>query len=133
MTINHKTVAKLMKEMGLSCQVRKKKYSAFKAHMAATKGAQYLKPTYAEYPDRKWVTDVTEFNIQGKKIFLSVLLDLFNREVRAYSIDNRPFFKLVQDMMKDALNTFDDCRGLLIHSWIRLAIPSQGICQAFTQ
>ncbi len=117
MTINHKTVAKLMKEMGLSCQVRKKKYSAFKAHMAATKAPNILnRDFHAEAPDRKWVTDVTEFNIQGKKIFLSVLLDLFNREVRAYSIDNRPSFKLVQDMMKDALNTFDDCRGLLIHS-----------------
>ncbi len=53
----------------LSCQVRKKKYSAFKAHMAATKAPNILnRDFHAEAPDRKWVTDVTEFNIQGKKI-----------------------------------------------------------------
>jgi transposase InsO family protein len=31
----------------------------------------------AERPEEKWVTDVTEFNINGEKLFLSPLMDLF--------------------------------------------------------
>ncbi len=51
-------------------------------------------------------------SISREKIFLSVLLGLFNREVALIPLIIVSF-KLVQDMMaKDALNTFDDCQRL---------------------
>nr|MRK29587.1 hypothetical protein [Klebsiella pneumoniae]MRK77175.1 hypothetical protein [Klebsiella pneumoniae] len=34
----------------------------------------------ASKANEKWVTDVTEFPVQGKKLYLSSVLDLFNRE-----------------------------------------------------
>ncbi|BDP88262.1 hypothetical protein EfmAA818_18580 [Enterococcus faecium] len=37
-------------------------------------------------PNKKWVTDVTEFKIKGRKIYLSPILDLFNGEIISYSI-----------------------------------------------
>ncbi len=40
----------------------------------------------ASKANEKWVTDVTEFPVQGKKLYLSSVLDLFNREVIAYSL-----------------------------------------------
>jgi len=39
---------------------------------------------HAERPNQKWVTDVTEFNVRGEKLFLSPVLDLYNGEIVAY-------------------------------------------------
>lgn len=38
----------------------------------------------ADKPNLKWVTDVTEFNVQGDKLYLSPVMDLYNGEIVAY-------------------------------------------------
>lgn len=35
----------------------------------------------ADKPNEKWVTDMTEFKLFGQKLYLSLILDLFNGEV----------------------------------------------------
>jgi putative transposase len=35
----------------------------------------------AERMNQKWVTDVTEFNVGGEKLFLSPVMDLHNGEI----------------------------------------------------
>jgi transposase InsO family protein len=41
---------------------------------------------------------MTEFPVQGKKLYLSSVLDLFNREVIAYSLSERPVMEPAQDI-----------------------------------
>ena len=55
---------------------------------------------YAERPNEKWVTDVTEFNVRGEKLYLSPVMDLYNGEIVAYETSRRPVFKLVGSMLK---------------------------------
>ncbi|MFY3768223.1 DDE-type integrase/transposase/recombinase, partial [Escherichia coli] len=38
----------------------------------------------ATRPNEKWVTDVTEFAVNGRKLYLSPVIDLFNNEVISY-------------------------------------------------
>jgi len=38
----------------------------------------------ARSPNQKWVTDVTEFNVKGTKLYLSPVLDLYNSEIIAW-------------------------------------------------
>ncbi|XYJ92347.1 hypothetical protein AEMCBJ_32970 (plasmid) [Cupriavidus necator] len=38
----------------------------------------------ATRPNEKWVTDVTEFSVGGKKLYLSPVLDLYNGEIIAW-------------------------------------------------
>ena len=48
---------------------------------------------YAEKPNEKWLTDVTEFkyyiNGEKKKIYLSAILDLYDRRIVSYVIGDR--------------------------------------------
>ena len=57
----------------------------------------------AKRPNEKWVTDVTEFNVKGEKLYLSPVMDLFNGEVVAYEMHPRPLFPLVGNMLKKRL------------------------------
>jgi transposase InsO family protein len=57
----------------------------------------------AERPNQKWVTDVTEFNVRGDKLYLSPIMDLYNGEIVAYETHERPLFCLVGNMLKKAL------------------------------
>lgn len=44
---------------------------------------------FAEAPNQKWVTDVTEFNVQGQKLYLSACMDLYNGEIIAHRMARR--------------------------------------------
>lgn len=98
--VNHKTVQKLMQTLGLKSLVRAKKYRSYRGpshHVAANVLARRF---YAERPNEKWVTDVTEFNVRGEKLYLSPVMDLYNGEIVAYETSRRPVFKLVGSMLK---------------------------------
>lgn len=50
---------------------------------------------------KKSVTDVTEFNVKGKKTYLSPLspiLDLYNDEIISFSISRHPNFTQTKDI-----------------------------------
>ena len=62
--VNHKKVQRLMKELGLKCLVRMKKYKAYKGTVG--KIAPNILDRNAETPNEKWVTDITEFKLFGE-------------------------------------------------------------------
>ena len=59
--LNHKTVQRLMKELGLVCRVRMKKYRSYKGEQGKIADNELNREFRAEKPNQKWVTDVTEF------------------------------------------------------------------------
>ena len=69
--INHKTVQRLMKLLGLVCRVRVKKYRSYKGEVGKIAPNLLQRDFYAEKPNQKWVTDVTEFSLFGQKLYLS--------------------------------------------------------------
>ncbi|EFR73810.1 putative transposase InsK for insertion sequence IS150, partial [Enterococcus faecium TX0133A] len=110
-TINHKTVRKLMSQMGLTCQIRIKRYKSYKGTVGKI-AKNVLKRNFSvDTPNKKWVTDVTEFKIKGRKIYLSPILDLFNGEIISYSISTSPTYKL----MKKCFNKQLKKRELRVH------------------
>ncbi len=65
--INHKTVQRLMAELSLRSVIRAKKYRASERENGRGR-AQYPEPELrCVKANEKWVTDVTEFPVQGKK------------------------------------------------------------------
>lgn len=84
--VNHKTVRHLMKEMGLVCQVRIKKYRSYKGEVGSIAPNLLNRDFQAQKPNQKWVTDVTEFSLFGEKLYLSPILDLHNGYLISYSI-----------------------------------------------
>jgi putative transposase len=69
--INHKTVLRLMNLLGLKSLIRVKKYKSYKGEHGKI-APNILKRNFkATMPNQKWATDVTEFNVSGKKLYLS--------------------------------------------------------------
>ena len=114
--INHKTVQRLMKEMGLFCMVRMKKYRSYKGDVGKIAPNLLERNFYAAKPNEKWVTDVTEFHLYGQKLYLSTILDLYNSEIISYTIASRPKFSMVMNMIDDALGKLPDQHNLILHS-----------------
>jgi putative transposase len=115
-TINHKTVRKLMFQMGLTCQIRRKRYKSYKGTVGRIAQNVLKRDFSADKPNKKWVTDVTEFKINGKKIYLSPILDLFNGEIISYSISTSPTYKLIEDMLQQAFRKKTTNDSLILHS-----------------
>lgn len=114
--INHKTVEKLMKELGLKAKVRKVRYRSYKGDVGRI-APNILKRNFtANKPNEKWVTDVTQVKIKGEKMYLSPILDTFNGEIIAYTISDRPDLKMVTTMLKKAKKKKNREDKIIIHS-----------------
>jgi putative transposase len=105
-----------MKELGLKSMVRMKKYRSYKGKVGKMAPNILDRNFQAEKPNQKWVTDITEFKLFGEKLYLSPMLDLFNGEIVAYTIDSRPRYSLVSKMLDQAFKRLTDDDKLLIHS-----------------
>lgn len=113
---NHKTVQRLMKELGLVCRVRMKKYHSYKGEVGKTSPNLLERNFEAEKPNQKWVTDVTEFSLFGQKLYLSPILDLYSRDIVSYSISERPVLSMVTEMLNNAFARIPDATNLILHS-----------------
>ena len=114
--LNHKTVQRLMKELGLVCRVRIKKYRSYKGEVGKIAPNLLSRNFYAEKPNQKWATDVTEFSLFGEKMYLSPILDLHNGYLVSYTISERPVLGMVISMLEKAFETIPDGTGLVLHS-----------------
>jgi transposase InsO family protein len=115
-TINHKTVLRLMNEMGLFCMVRAKKYRSYRGNVGKIAPNLLNRNFHASKPNEKWVTDMTQFNIFGKKLFLVSILDLYNGEVVSYTIDSSPRLSATMEMLNRAIEKLPEKHNLIIHS-----------------
>jgi transposase InsO family protein len=115
-TINHKTVLRLMGECGVKCQVRLRKYRSYKGEVGRIAENLLKRDFVATAPNRKWVTDVTEFSLFGQKLYLSPVMDLYNREIVSYTISERPTFPMTMRMLDGAFKRLPDDADLILHS-----------------
>ncbi|MCP2033599.1 transposase InsO family protein [Planomicrobium sp. HSC-17F08] len=118
--INHKRVARLMKEMNLVCRIRKVKVS----RETRTNLAGYVYPNLlnrdfnALLPNTKWVMDLSEIKVKHEKIFISAIVDLFNRELVAVVLGSRPSYELVEATLAMAMaeRKLEKMIGILLHT-----------------
>lgn len=115
-TVNHKAVQRLMQVLGLKSLVRPKKYRSYRGDINAKVANVLQRQFQAAKPNQKWVTDVTEFNVRGDKLYLSPVMDLYNGEIVAYAMQRRPHFALVSHMLNQALSTLGAQDAPLLHS-----------------
>ena len=114
--LNHKTVQRLMKELGLTCRVRMKKYRSYKGEVGKIAPNLLNRDFSTEKPDEKWVTDVTEFSMFGQKLYLSPILDLYSEDVVSYTIYDRPVLGMVTEMLEQAFQKIPEGTNLILHS-----------------
>ena len=91
---------------------------------------------------KKMVTDTTEFHLLGQKLYLSILLDLYSRDIVSYTISDRPGLKMVTSMLEKAFHKIPDGTNLILHSdqgWhyqyrkYRKMLKAKGIWQSMSR
>lgn len=114
--INHKTVQRLMKALYLKCLVRMKKYRSYKGEIGKIAPNIIQRDFKTDAPNKKWTTDITEFALFGRKLYLSPVLDMYNGEIISYNISERPVLGQVMDMLNKAFEKIPDGTNLIFHS-----------------
>ena len=114
--LNHKTVQRLMKELGLTCRVRMKKYHSYKGEVGKIAPNLLRRDFHADKPNQKWVTDVTEFSLFGEKLYLSPILDLCSSDLVSYTISDHPVLSMVTSMLNKAFAKIPNGTNLILHS-----------------
>lgn len=108
-------IHRIMKKLKIHSVIRKKK-SKYNASTPETVAENILARNFnASKPNEKWSTDVTEFKIPGeskKKIYLSVILDLYDRYPVAYVLSRKNNNKLVFDTYDKAISKNPDAKPL---------------------
>ncbi|WP_142358569.1 IS3 family transposase [Streptococcus oralis] len=103
--VNHKKVQRLMKVLGLSARIRRKrKYSSYQGEIGKKADNLIQRQFEALRPMEKCYTDVTEFAISNstQKLYLSPVLDGFNSEIIAYNLSCSPNLEQVKAMLEQA-------------------------------
>ncbi len=140
--INHKKVQRIMKELGLACLTRIKKYRSYKGNVGTVASNILERNFQAETPNNKWVTDITDFKVLGEKLYMSPMLDLFNGEIITYTISSKPTYSLVSNMLDQALERLTEAYRPLIHSdqgrhyqmeKCRCSLAKRGITQSMSR
>lgn len=119
-SISKKKVLSITRELGLLCTkyTRKgRRYNSYKGRVGLIADNVLNREFKSTKPNEKWSTDVTQFKVKsGVKVYLSILLDHFNREVVGYSISTSPTVKFTNRSLKVALRGRKISGGLYIHS-----------------
>ena len=114
--VNHKKVLRLMKKMGLQSIIRKKRtYSSYKGTVGKIAENLVQREFEASKPNEKWFTDVTEFKVQGKKLYLSPILDAYGRYTVSYTLSTSPSLEQIKDMLRKAFAD-NEPEGTILHS-----------------
>jgi len=121
MKINHKRVYRLCKELGIQSVIRKKRkypnYNQYRLKEPETIAPNLLNRNFTvDKPNRKWVTDITTFQVGGEKLHLSAILDLYNNEIIAYEMSKNTETLLVIKTVYQAVQKEKDVQNVILHS-----------------
>lgn len=115
-TYNVKRIRRLMRALHLQSVCRKKRYNYTPTTPEITAENILNREFYADKPNEKWLTDVTEFKwYEGPvihKLYLSAIFDLYDRRIVAYKIGISNNNKLVFDTFDEAVAKYPNAHPL---------------------
>ena len=116
--VNHKKVQRLMKVLGLTARIRRKrKYSSYQGEVGKKADNLIQRQFEAIKPMQKCYTDVTEFAIpaSSQKLYLSPVLDGFNSVIISYNLSTSPNLQQMKAMLEQAF-TANHYENTILHS-----------------
>ena len=114
---NHKKVQRLMRRMGLlGIRRNKRRYSSYQGTIGKVADNIIERDFFADKPNQKWYTDITEFNLRGEKVYLSPILDGYAGDIVSYNISRRPDYDQIRDMLDKAFKDNPDTHEIIFHS-----------------
>lgn len=117
--VNHKRVYRIMRELEILCSKfnrKSRKYKSYKGTVGVVAENKLDQNFKVKKPNQVWVTDVSEFKVNGEKIYLSPILDLFNLEIMSFSFSNKPTTSFTNESLIKSLKKLPKEHNLWIHS-----------------
>ena len=111
-TTNYKVIQKLMHEEHIVCKVRQHKYNSYKGKVGKIAPNLLERDFSTSKSNEKWVTDVTQFNIFGTKLYLSPILDLHDQSLISWNLSDSPNYAQIVDMLEKAFAQIPDGTNL---------------------
>ena len=107
-----------------------KRYSSYAGEITDAPANIVARDFHAESPNKKWLTDITEFAIPAGKVYLSPIIDCFDGMVVSWTIGTSPNAEMANSMLRNAVSTLSENEKPLVHSdrgghyrwpeWIRI-------------
>lgn len=119
--VNHKRVARVMREAGLSGYVKKRKHRTTVPEPADQVVPDLLKRDFtAEAPNQRYVGDITYLPLSeasgGGNLYLATVIDCYSRRLVGWAIADHMRTDLVADALKAAAATRGSLAGAIFHS-----------------
>lgn len=90
---------------------RRKRYSSYRGTVGEIKPNLICRNFLAILPDRKWYSDITEFHLNGEKLYLSPIMDGCTHEIISYTLSRRPVLEQVMTMLDLAYKAHPALKG----------------------
>ena len=114
---NHKKVQRIMNKYNLMPKYHKKLNKTKYIRIESNVMPNLLKRNFkATKPNQKWTTDITYLIYKDKRLYLSTILDLYDRKVVAYQISKFNDLNIVLNTLNEAIAKRKDVSGLILHS-----------------
>lgn len=114
--VARKTVLQRMRVLDVRCQVRRKRFTTYRGTVGRTAANVLNRDFTATAPNQKWVTDVTEFRVGEEKLYVSPVMDLYDRQIIACTVDRSAGLRLATTALRQALATLAPTEHPLVHS-----------------
>ena len=114
--VNHKKIQRLMNEMSLSGKRKKQKYHSYIGEFGRIAENIINRNFISDGPNKKWTTDVSQFNCPFGKAYLSPILDMGMGDIVACDLSLSPNLEQTNRMLDQAFNKYPNIEGLIMHS-----------------
>ena len=115
--VSEKVIRRIMKEEQIIVSVKKKrKYNSYRGEITPAVENVIARNFHSESPNKKWLTDITEFHIPAGKVYLSPIIDCFDGMVVSWTIGTSPNAELVNTMLADAIAGLSKKENPVVHT-----------------
>ena len=116
--VNHKRVARVMREHGIAGYRRRRKVRTTVPEPADRKVHDLLNRDFtAPAPNRRYVGDITYLPLaDGNNLYLATVIDCYSRRLAGWSVADHMRTELVEDALKAAAATRGSLAGAIFHS-----------------
>jgi putative transposase len=114
--VNHKRVARIMREQSLVCQVKRRWVKTTDSNHGYPTYPNLIKELEVRRQNEVWVADITYIRILTGFLYLAVVLDLFSRKVIGWALSEQIDAQLTLAALRMALEERGSVEGCIHHS-----------------
>jgi putative transposase len=114
--VNHKRVARMMREQSLQCQVKRRWVKTTDSDHGFRIYPNLVKGLEVRGRNQVWVADITYIRILSGFLYLAVVLDLFSRKVIGWALSEQIDAELAVAALRMALEERGAVKGCIHHS-----------------